>query len=121
MNAAANVTADIAKEFTAALKSGKFEDAEHFWSDDVVSIEAQEGPMHEARGRSAVHAKGEWWTANHEVHAFEVSGPFVNGDQFAVGFKIDVTPKATGQRTQMDEVGLYTVRSGKIAEERFFY
>ena len=114
-------TADIAKEFTATLKAGKFEEAERFWSDDVVSIEAMDGPMKEARGKAAVHAKGEWWTANHEVHNFETSGPFVNGDQFALRFLIDVTPKESGKRTQMDEVGLYTVRGGKIVEERFFY
>ena len=114
-------TADIAKQFTAALKAGKFEDAERFWSDDVVSIEAMDGPMKEARGKAAVHAKGEWWTANHEVHKFESSDPFVNGDQFALRFFIDVTPKESGKRMQMDEVGLYTVRGDKIVEERFFY
>jgi ketosteroid isomerase-like protein len=114
-------TADVAKEFTTVLKAGKFEDAEKFWSDDVVSIEAMDGPMKEAKGRAAVHAKGEWWTANHDVHGFEVAGPFVNGDQFALRFAIDVTPKESGQRTKMDEVGLYTVRGGKIVEERFFY
>jgi ketosteroid isomerase-like protein len=114
-------TADVAAKFTTALKAGRFEEAETFWSDDVVSIEAQDGPMREVRGRPAVHAKGEWWVANHDVHGFETSGPYVNGDQFALRFKIDVTPKASGQRTQMEEVGLYTVRDGKIAEERFFY
>jgi ketosteroid isomerase-like protein len=55
------------------------------------------------------------------VHDFEVTGPFVNGDQFVVGFKMDLTPKSTGERTTMDEVGVYTIRDGKIAEERFFY
>ena len=114
-------TADIAKDFTAALRAGKFEEAESFWSDDVASFEAMDGPMKEIRGRANVHAKGEWWTANHEVHGFEVSGPYVNGDQFTLRFKIDVTPKADGKRMQMEEVGLYTVRGGKIAEERFFY
>jgi len=67
-------TADLAKDFTAALKAGKFEDAERFWSDDVVSIEAQDGPMKEARGRAAVHAKGEWWTTNHDVWTVPVAG-----------------------------------------------
>jgi ketosteroid isomerase-like protein len=114
-------TAEIAHQFTAALKAGKFEEAERFWSDDVVSYEAQEGPMREVRGREAVHGKGEWWTANHDVHSFEAEGPYVNGDLFALRFKIDVTPKATGQRTKMDEIGLYTVKDGKIVEERFFY
>ena len=38
-------TADVAKQFTTALKAGKYEDAERLWSDDVVSYEAMEGPM----------------------------------------------------------------------------
>ena len=37
-----------------------------------------------------------------------------------VGFKMDVTPKG-GARHTMDEVGLYTVKDGRIVEERFFY
>jgi ketosteroid isomerase-like protein len=45
----------------------------------------------------------------------------VNGNQFVVHFGMDVTTKETGQRVQMNEIGLYTVRDGKIAEERFFY
>lgn len=114
-------TADVAKNFTDALKAGRPEEAERFWSEDVVSLEAMDGPMQEARGRAAVHGKGEWWVANHDVHSFETLGPYVNGNQFALRFKIDVTPKATGQRMQMDEVGVYTVRDGKIVEEQFFY
>lgn len=111
----------VAKDFTAALNAGDFAKAESFWSDDVVSIEAQDGPMREVRGREAVHGKGEWWTANHEVHGFETHGPYLNGDQFALRFAMDVTPNATGQRVRMEEVALYTVREGKITEERFFY
>jgi ketosteroid isomerase-like protein len=38
-----------------------------------------------------------------------------------VRFTMDVTPKATGQRMSMDEVGIYTVKNGKIIEERFCY
>jgi hypothetical protein len=29
--------------------------------------------------------------------------------------------KATGERMKLDEVGIYTLKNGKIAEERFFY
>ncbi|TIO37785.1 MAG: ester cyclase, partial [Mesorhizobium sp.] len=36
-------------------------------------------------------------------------------------FTFDVTPKSTGERVKMDEVGLYTVKNGKISEERFYY
>jgi len=114
-------TQDVAKQFTDALKKGDFAKAESFWSDDVVSVEAQEGPMREVRGKDAVHGKGEWWTDNHEVHRFDAFGPYFNGDQFALRFSIDVTRKQSGERVQMEEVGLYTVRDGKIVEERFFY
>ena len=113
---------EIAADLVALCKAGKFDEAgEKYWADDVVSVEAMPGDMARLTGKDAARAKGEWWATNHEVHAFEVTGPFVNGDQFAVGFKMDLTPKATGERTTMDEVGLYTVRDGKIAEERFFY
>ena len=114
-------TADIAKSFTDALKAGKYADAEKLWSDDVVSIEAMDGPMKEAKGRAAVHGKAEWWFANHDIHKFETAGPYVNGDQFTLRFSLDVTQKDSGNRVQMDEVGLYTVRNDKIVEERFFY
>jgi ketosteroid isomerase-like protein len=50
-----------------------------------------------------------------------VTGPFFNGDQFVVGFEMDVTNKDSGQRFTMAEQALYTIRDGKIAEERFFY
>lgn len=114
-------TAQVAQQFTDALKAGRFQDAESFWSDDIASYEAQEGPMRELRGRVAVHGKGEWWITNHDIHSFQTDGPFVNGDYFVLRFKIDVTPKMTGKRIQMEEFGLYTVKGDKIVEERFFY
>lgn len=113
---------DIAHDFTTLCKAGQFDEAgEKYWSDDVVSIEAMPGDMAEVRGRDAVRGKGEWWSANHEIHGFETQGPYVNGDQFALTFMMDITRKASGERIKMDEVGLYTVRDGKIVEERFFY
>ena len=113
---------DIAADLVALCKAGKFDESgEKYWADDVVSIEAMTGDMARVTGKDAVRGKGEWWAANHEVHAFEVTGPFINGDQFVVGFKMEITPKSTGERTTMDEVGLYTIKDGKIVEERFFY
>lgn len=115
-------TAELANAFTALLQANKHDEAaEKFNAADIVSIEAMDGPMREVRGTAAVKAKSEWWFANHEVHGGTVEGPWPNGDQFIVRFQIDVTPKATGQRMQMDEMGLYTVQNGRIIEERFFY
>jgi ketosteroid isomerase-like protein len=115
-------TAELAKDFTELLKQGNDEAAAaKYNAEDIVSHEAMEGPMAVCHGKEAVKQKGDWWRANHEVHGGSVDGPFVNGDQFAVRFKYDVTPKATGERVMMDEVGLYTVKDGKITAERFFH
>ncbi len=114
-------TQEIATDLVQLCKQGKFDEAgEKYWADDVVSIEAQ-GPDAEARGKDAVRKKGEWWSEHHDVHRVEVEGPYINGDQFAVRFEMELTNKDNGQRMQMDEVGFYRIRNGKIAEERFFY
>ena len=115
-------TQDIANDLVALCKVGKFGEAgEKYWADDVLSVEAMPGDMAQMRGKEAARGKGEWWADAHEIHSSEVEGPYVNGDQFVVRFKMDLTQKATGERIKMDEVGLYTVKNGKIAEERFFY
>lgn len=114
--------AETAKVFTDMLKAGDHEGAgAKFNAPDIVSLEAMEGPMARCEGAAAVKAKGEWWYANHEIHKVETEGPFVNGDQFAVVFDMDFTQKASGQRMQSKEVAVYTVRDGKIAEEKFYY
>ncbi|HEY9216799.1 MAG TPA: nuclear transport factor 2 family protein [Phenylobacterium sp.] len=113
-------TADIAKDLVALCSAGAFDAAgEKYWADSVLSLEPTEGGA--TRGIAQVRLKGEAWTHANEVHSVVVEGPYVHGDQFVVRFKIDQTVKATGQRMQMDEVGVYTLKDGKIVEERFFY
>ena len=113
---------DIADDFAALCKAGEFDAAgEKYWSPEVVSIEATEGDMQKADGIDAVRGKGAWWAENHEIHGFETEGPFLNGDQFAMIFRMDVTQKQSGQRVKLDEVALYIVKDGKIVEERFLY
>lgn len=115
-------TQDLANGFVALLKAGKHEEAAATYNaDDIASYENMPGPMAQSRGKQAVKGKGEWWTASHEVHEFTSEGPYLNGDQFAVHFYFDVTVKESGERRKMHEIGLYTVKDGKIAEERFFY
>ncbi len=113
---------ETAKAFTDMLKIGDHTDAaKKFNASNIVSIEAMEGPMARVEGAAAVQAKSDWWYGAHEVHSVTAEGPYVNGNQFTVRFAMDITTKETGQRMQMQEVGLYTVKEGKIAEERFFY
>ena len=114
-------TQEIAHDLVALCQQGKFDQAgEKYWADDVLSVEAM-GEEAESRGKQAARAKGEWWANNHEVHGVKVEGPYVNGEEFTVRFVMDMTVKSNGQRMTMDEIALYQLRDGKIAEERFFY
>ncbi len=111
----------VAEDFTALCKAGQFEEAgDKYWSPDVKSVEAM-GDNPVSDGLAAVKAKSEWWYANHDVHSVGVEGPYVNAEQFALRFDMDITMKANGQRMRMAEIGVYTVKDGKVVEERFFY
>jgi ketosteroid isomerase-like protein len=114
--------AELAKDFAHLLKQNDHKGAaKKYNADNIVSYEAMDGPMAVCEGKEAVQQKSDWWTENHEVHSGSVEGPYVNGDQFALRFTMDVTPKSTGERVRMDEVGVYSVKDGKIVEERFYY
>ncbi|HEY2177766.1 MAG TPA: nuclear transport factor 2 family protein [Caulobacteraceae bacterium] len=114
-------TQEIASDLVTLCKEGKFnESGEKYWAEDVISVEFG-GPEPVVKGKDAARKKGEWFMGSHDIHKVSVEGPWVNGEQFVVRFTMDMTVKESGQRMTMDEVGLYTVRDGKIAEERFFY
>jgi hypothetical protein len=113
---------EIADDIAALNRARKFDEAgEKYWSDDVVSLEAQEGPYAVCRGIEEVRAKGAWFESVAEVHGMEVEGPFINGDQFILRFLMDFTRKDIDTRITMAEMGLFTVRDGKVIEERYFY
>jgi len=117
-------TKDVAEGLVKLCSQGKFEEAtKAFYSPDIVSVEASAPPgqSRESKGLPAVLAKGEWWVANHEVHAVKVEGPLVTGSHFAVVFKLDVTFKPQSKRFTMEEVAVYKVTDGKVVYEEFFY
>lgn len=96
---------------------------EELYSDQIESQEAMESPgmPSHMRGLEAIRKKNKQWEETMEIHSSQVDGPFPLGDRFAVHFKYDTTDKKTNQRWQMEEVGLYTVKDGKIIKEEFFY
>lgn len=115
---------DVANGLVERCRKGDFTGAvETFYDDDIVSVEAAGTPEYpaETRGKDKVRAKNEKWMENTEVHSFNVEGPFVGDDGFAVRYTFDVTDKPSGRRTEMTEMALYKVQDDRITHERFFY
>lgn len=116
---------EIGKELVALCRQKKnMEAIEKFYSPTVESVEAEAmmpnlGKVQ--KGIEAIKGKNRQWFENTQIHSVQVEGPFPKDDQFIVHFTYDVTPKQSGKRMTMSEMGLYTVRDGKIAKEEFFY
>jgi hypothetical protein len=120
-------TMDIGRKLVALCQQGKNEEVhDTLFSPSIVSIEAGGPPGQNRRsdGLAAVKGKSAWWTANHEIHKAECSGPWPHDDRFIVRFTYDITPKVgpmAGKRFTMDEAGLFTVKDGRIVKEEYFY
>jgi SnoaL-like domain len=117
-----NTTEEVATKLVDYCRKGEWMKAiDDLYSKDIVSIEPREmeGMPAEMRGIDQVRGKTEWWEKNMEVHSAKVGGPFVARDTFVVQFDVDVTEKESKKRMQMSEVGIYTVKDGKVAREEF--
>jgi ketosteroid isomerase-like protein len=115
-------TEEVAKKLAEYCRKSEWMKAiDDLYAKDIVSVEAQamENMPAEMRGIDQVRGKTEWWEKNMEVHSAKVTGPFVARDTFVVQFDVDVTDKASKKRMQMSEVGIYTVKDGKVAREEF--
>jgi hypothetical protein len=115
-------TEEVATKLVELCRKGEWRKAlEELYAKEIVSVEAHEmeNMPAEMRGIDQVRGKTDWWEKNMEVHSAKVSGPFVARDKFVVQFDIDVTEKGSKKRMQMSEVGIYTVKDGKVAREEF--
>ena len=112
----------VAGKFVELCRQGKnFDVMRGLYAPDIVSVE---NDGRETAGQNPVIKKSEDWVSDKTFNGETVAGPFFNGanpDQFAVFFTLDVTPKATGKRISLEEVGVYTVKNDKITREQFFY
>ena len=91
------------------------------YDDNIVSVEAYAGASGspETHGKEGVRGKIDWWVNAMEVHSFKANGPFVAHDRFIVQYDADVTEKESNERRKISEVGVYTVKNGKIVREEF--
>jgi hypothetical protein len=118
----------LARQFVELCNQGKnFDVMEKMYAPDIVSVEAS---GEEVAGKTPVIDKSRRWAAVNTIHGEKVRGPYFDtatqsanqsSGQFAVHFTFEVTPKATGKRTTLEEVALYTVKGDKITREQFFF
>ena len=117
-----NTIEEVAQKLVEYCREGEWMKAVNdLYATDIVSVEAREmeNMPAEMRGIDQVRGKTEWWEKNMEVHSAKVTGPFVARDTFVVGFDVDVTDKNSKKRMQMSEVGIYSVKDGRVASEEF--
>ena len=115
-------TEEIAKKVVELCRQQAWKEAvDTLYADEIVSVEARsmDGGSPETHGIEGVRKKVDWWMNNMEVHSSKAIGPFVAHDRFVVQFEVDVTDKESSKRFQMSEVGVYTVKDGKIVREEF--
>jgi hypothetical protein len=115
-------TEEVAKRVVDLVrKQAWYEALDALYDDNIVSVEAfsMSGSSPETRGKEAVRGKIDWWLNATEVHSFTADGPFVAHDRFVVQYDAEVTDKESTQRRKLSEVGVYTVKDGKIVREEF--
>jgi len=115
-------TQEVAEKVVELVRKQAWHEAVNtLYDKDVVSVEAFSaggGPT-ETRGIDGVRGKVDWWVDAMEVHSFDADGPFVANDRFVVKYDADVSEKKSKSRRKLSEVGVYTVKNGKIIREEF--
>lgn len=110
--------AEIASDFVAMFNGNAGDQAiwDKWFSKKLVSIE---GHGLKWEGMKAVKAKNEWFMANNTVHSARAEGPYIGATGFAVRFIADIENKQTGDRQEMSEIAVYSVKNGKVVQEEF--
>jgi len=120
MQEMAKITA-IGKAVVDHVNSGATSDKplwDKHYHDNFVSAEA-DGMSWE--GKAKVQEKHDWWNGMMTVHSCAAQGPFVTKNGFCVYYEMEMEAKdGSMPRTKTKEVGVYTVKDGKVVREEFF-
>jgi hypothetical protein len=115
-------TNEVGTKLVALCREGKFDEAMNsLYADDCVQREADAmpGQPREWVGLPAIQKMSEEWSRNTKVFGFTCSDPQIHDDRFAVWMEIDM--EMTGMpRMKVHEIGLYTVKNGKVSRIEFF-
>ncbi|GHN01830.1 hypothetical protein WSM22_33190 [Cytophagales bacterium WSM2-2] len=115
-------TKDVAAKFFEYMQQGAFDKIySELYSNDATSDETPGSDWVKANGMNEIREKGKkWGDAVEEMYGGTTAQPVVAGEWFTCYMTMDFKPKG-GERTTMEEHGLYRVKNGKIVSEQFFY
>jgi len=116
-------TKEVASRLSELFKENKWAEAQdELFSPDAKSIEpAHSKGLPTVEGLDNIRKKGEMFNSMvEEMHGGWIGEPIVAGNFIAIAMGMDVTFKGMG-RMNMDEIGVYEVKDGKIIKEEFFY
>ena len=115
-------TQEVANKWAEMCRKGEnLECIEQLYADNVTSKEMPGFPEAVVSGKVNVMNKSKIWLDNvEEFHKGVISDPIVAGNHFTAKMDYDVSFKEKG-RMQMEEVGVFEVKDGKIVNEQFFY
>ncbi len=115
-------TKEVAAKFYEYMQMGQFEKIyTELFSEDATSDETPGSDWGKANGMQQIYEKGnKWREIVEEMHGATTGEPVVAGNYFISYMTMDFKPKG-GERTNMEEIGLYKVKDGKIVSEQFFY
>lgn len=115
---------DVARELVAGCRERReAENLDKLYAEDAVSVEAADmGQGRETIGREGIRGKHDWFASMYEQVSGDTSDPMPHGDdRFAVIFDMKMRKRETGEIEEMRDIGVYTVKDGKIVREEFFY
>jgi hypothetical protein len=93
---------------------------DELYADDASGREdyAGEGEMN---GKPAIREASVNWLATYDLPEHQVDAPLFCGDGFAVRFTGRMVKKDGTGAHPYEEIGIYTVKNGKIVRQEFFY
>lgn len=115
-------TSDVAHQLMTLCRAGEFIKAQtELMASDCKQVEPDHATAPSVSGLPAILEKEKGFqSAIIEMHRITISEPVIAGNFFSISMYFDMTLRGRG-RVQLNELGVYEVRKGKIVREQFFY
>ena len=113
-------TEEVASKLVALCREQKWLEAiNSLYAEDIVSVEAQEIGEMPAEMRGLTQGGKQNGSSRRVRCMVARSKDRLSRAMFVVRFDLDVSDTGSGKRAKMSELGIYTVKNGKIIREEF--